>query len=332
MTYLKFIFILPLLIFFSGCEQESSQKTTLFSDNMMTIDYHIIIGEYLTDMKKEQVQKIISQTFSSIDLIFNKWNPSSEVSKLNQLKANEIIPISSSLEKFLLETQEIVEISGRRFDPTIEPLQKLWKKRLSEGSIPSDNELRTIMPAIGWDKIHFGNGLFYKDHDLTSIDLGGIAKGLCVDWLVENLVASGYKNVYVEWGGEIRTHGSHPNQRPWNIYISRLEDMNPAHAIEHISLINQAVATSGDYLQNWQVKQDGKAVTYFHILDPQTGRPLVAKGNSIASATILAPTCMLADGLATTAMIFPTVEAAAEWLEEVKKVYPSIQFWLIFRQ
>lgn len=321
-------FYLLFFILIAGCQNPPSQSAvTMFSDNVMTIDYRILIGETLSNEQKAKVQEIINRTFSKVNQVYNKWNEHSEISTLNKLKAGERFALSYELEQFLLQTQKIVEISNGRFDPTIEPLQQLWKSHLSVGKIPSDEEINAIIPAIGWDKIHFENGSFYKDHDLTRIDLGGIAKGYCVDLLVESFNAAGFSNVFVEWGGEIRTSGQHPDNRPWNIFISRLGDSNPEHAIDTLSLKDQAIATSGDYLQNWDVKP----TTYFHIFDPKTYRPLEITQHSVASASVLAPTCMLADGLATVAMMFPNIEEAQAWAERVKEQLPETQFWLVSR-
>lgn len=320
-----FLFFLFLIL--TGCQNQP--KITVFTGNAMTIDYRIIVGENLNEEQKKLAESIIKSTFSEIDRVYNKWNPNSEISALNRTQANISSPISPELEKFLQTTEEIVIISSGRFDPTIEPLQQLWKTKLAQGTVPSDEEINAILPAIGWNKIHFGNDTFSKDYDLASLDLGGIAKGLCVDLQVEHLNEAGFHDVYVEWGGEIRGSGKHPDNRPWNIFISYLGDRDPNHAIAHVSLNNQAIATSGDYLQQWTAN-DG--TTYFHILDPTTGKPLVMTGNNIASASVLAPNCALADGLATVAMMFPSIEEASAWLERVKMRYPTIQYWLVTRK
>jgi thiamine biosynthesis lipoprotein len=327
---LKFFLCLlfPLLLFIS-CQKDSAPSTTFFEDNVMTINYHITIGTKLDSDKKQSVEKLIASVFSEINFIYNKWNPNSEISKLNRLKANEIVPLSAELEDFLKKTQQIVELSEGLFDPTIEPLQRIWKQHLALGEEPSQNEIQAIMPAVGWDKIHFENGFFSKDHDLTSIDLGGIAKGYCVDLLVERLNAEGYKDVFVEWGGEIRASGQHPANRPWHIFISRLEDTNPTHAIAHLDLHDEAIATSGDYLQNWKITRNGVSKVYFHILDPRTGYPLISSESRISSASVLAPTCMFADGLATVAMMFSSVEEAKAWSLKVQEKFPEVTFWMI---
>jgi len=323
---LSCLFFSLCILLMCSCQNSTvAPVSTVLKGNVMTIDYKIIIGSPVDEMQKKTIEELVSATFSEINTIYNKWNPHSEISTLNQLKGKVTYPISQKLESFLKFTDQIVKMTEGRFDPTIEPIQKLWKEKLANGEIPTNKEIAKIAPAVGWDKIHVENGYFYKDHDHTAIDLGGIAKGFCVDLLVENLNAAGYPHVYVEWGGEIRCSGKHPSGRPWRVFISNLGDQQQENGIAEIDLIDQAIATSGDYLQNWKI---GTA-TYFHIFDATTKRPLVSAPHSIASASVVAPTCALADGLATAAMTFSTVEEAQQWSEQINKLFPETHFWFI---
>ncbi|HXA49644.1 MAG TPA: FAD:protein FMN transferase [Candidatus Acidoferrum sp.] len=68
-----------------------------------------------------------------------------------------------------------------------------------------------------------------------------------------------------------------------------------ATQIAVLSVTNQAVCTSGDY------ERGG------HILDPRTGAP----ADAVASATVVAPTAMLADALATAAFVLGPAEGIA---------------------
>lgn len=341
MLSFRFAYVMILTsLLLTGCkekttEMERGNNTTTFSGNAMMMQYKIIVGTTLSSNQSAEIHELLAKSFEEVNRTYNKWNPRSEIALLNRLPAYTETTISPELEKFLTETQQIVHISRGKFDPTIEPLQQLWKRKLEMGTVPSQQEIRQIAPAIGWHHIHFRNGKFYKDHPLTSIDLGGIAKGLCIDLITERLENLGYNNVYVEWGGEIRTLGEHPDGRPWRIYISRLGDNEPSHAIADFDLTNQAIATSGDYLQNWQVYQmeNGRKtpVIYFHVFDPHTLYPLKATPNSIASVSVVANSCTVADGLATASLVFQTMEEARRWAEGVKAVYPHVEFWFVSR-
>lgn len=267
----------------------------------MTIPYCVQIGGTLSEKEIASIETILLSTFSEIHQTYNNWNPDSEISKLNRLAAHQKIPLSTELASFLMYVERIVELTEGRFDPTVEPLLQLWKKCLKEGHLPPSQNLASLSSAIGWEKVHVENGIFWKEHSLTAIDLGGIAKGYAVDLLVERLRAAGYHHAYVEWGGEIRTIGQHPEQRPWKIGIQGLFS---------IDLVDTAIATSGSYVQNWTVD----TISYTHIIDPQTKQPL--QNVPISSVSVLAPTCVEADALATALMLFPSKVAAEKWALE----------------
>nr|MBA3817036.1 FAD:protein FMN transferase [Parachlamydiaceae bacterium] len=165
----SFFWLLFLLLSCSNINDQRVEihpdNTTHFTGEAMTMSYHIIVGRSLNKNEISKINDLLRTTFQEIDSTFNKWNPNSELSRLNQLKANIKAPLSPALEIFLKQTQLIVELSEGRFDPTIEPLQQLWKAKLNKGKEPTEREIAAIAPTIGWDKIHFGNGIFFKDHD-----------------------------------------------------------------------------------------------------------------------------------------------------------------------
>jgi len=204
-------------------------------------------------------------------------------------------------------------LSSKRYDCSAEPLQRLWKLHLKQGTLPSEEAVAAL--PIGWHHVHLQEGVFWKDLDGIQIDLSSIAKGSCVDRLSEQLSAAGYPVHYVEWSGEIRTGGKHPEGRPWRIGIT---------GGEIIELVDGAVATSGDYNQFWTVE----GTTYTHLIDPRTKLPLQITDKSIASASVQAKSCLFADAVATTLMLFPSAEEAIAWANEI----PGIKVWVGFRE
>jgi len=292
------LFLLALILY---SLYPTSSILVRFEGISMTIPYCVQIGKRLSEKDIASIEAIILTVFSEIHQIYNNWNPDSEISKLNSLPAHQKIPISNELAAFLIYAGSIVEFTEGRFDPTVDPLQKLWKKCLKAGHLPSQENLAELSSAIGWKKIHVENGLFWKDHSLTAIDLNGIAKGYAVDLLIEKLKAAGHAHAYVEWGGEIRTLGHHPERRPWKIGI---------HGLSAVELIDTAIATSGSYIQNWTIA----TVNYTHIIDPRTQQPV--QNAPISSVSVFAATCAKADALATAFMLFPSKNAAEEWASE----------------
>lgn len=323
--------LILLLLILLGC-QSSPPQPEHFSQTFMTIDFHLSVGDRLNFDQKKKIQEIIESTFAEIDAIFNKWNSQSEISQINRLPAHIPLPLSPQLYQFLERLDILVALSEGCFDPTIEPLQQLWKESLEKGKYPDKQAIAEFIPAIGWDKIHLSDGSFTKEDGRTQLDLGGVAKGLCVDRLTDRLTTAGFHNLFIEWGGEMRTTGRHPSGRPWHIYISHYENSHPSHAIAHLDLADQALATSGDYHQFWKIQTDqGEEKTYCHIFNPHTLAPLEVKKGSMASCSLLASDCVTADALAKVPMFFESPQEVEQWISKVKKLNPEIHFWLYYR-
>ncbi|MDF2576795.1 MAG: hypothetical protein K0S74_279 [Chlamydiales bacterium] len=335
LTILATIFIAGVVFYRNSTEPKalaSYSEPERFEGRQMTIDYTILVGTSLREEDKYIIEKTISEVFNEIDHIYNKWNPVSELSLLNNLPAQVRAPLSQKLEAFLEFTDKMVSLSEGRFDPTIEPLQKVWKSSLEQGFEPSIQDINTVLPAIGWDKVHWGNGVFYKEHDLVQIDLGGIAKGYCIDLLVERLTALGYTDLLVNWGGEIRTAGVHPTGRKWQVAINGLGADQSSRIVDSIELKDAAIAGSGDYLQYWVVNTEEGQKAYFHIIDPFQKKPLQIHPGSIASTSVVATSCAEADALATALMTFSSKAEALAWGESVKLKNPQIAMWIVTRK
>lgn len=325
------LFIISVLAFFVRC-QSPPPLITHFSNNVMTIDYHVQIGKNLSHKEKIFVQKLIDKTFEEINSVYNKWNPNSEISIINGLSADSPYKPSEQLYQFLERIEFFFHLSEGLFDPTVEPLQALWIKNLENGKIPDPQEINALKSAIGWKNIILKDGIVMKKDSRTQIDLGGIAKGLCVDLLVERLNHSGFKDIYVEWGGEVRASGRHPLKRPWRVFISRFGDKIPENGLATIDLNNQALATSGDYFQFWTITttENGQE-TYCHIMNPKAFQALKVKKGSIASASMLALDCVTADALAKVLMLFDTTEEAEHWIRQQQATYPDLACWIATR-
>ena len=91
-----------------------------------------------------------------------------------------------------------------------------------------------------------------------------------------------------------------PGKPGWHIGLE--DPAQPGVACwSSIALANRSVASSGDYLRGFTV--DG--VRYGHIVDPQTGYPVAHGARQV---TVIAPTCLQAGALSTTAFIMNPTE------------------------
>lgn len=302
--------------------------TTIVHDNVMTIDYCITIGRVLSDKEQIPLKQIIQATFQEVNDIYNPWNENSEISLLNKTKKHIKTKISPQLKSLLLLCDHLVTLTQGHFDPTINALRLLWYAKLNNNTIPTKQEIERCQQTTGWHNIHIEDDIFSKDTDETSIDLCAIAKGLCVDLLAERLNEAGFNNIIVDWGGEIRATGKHPSGRSW--YVGIRDPLQNNSLITGVDLINQAIATSGDYFQQWPITMENDTTTIFsHIIDPTMGKALSQQ--PITSVTVLNKSCALADALATAIMTFQSQDDAKKWLAEMLNNDDETKVWIIFK-
>jgi methylenetetrahydrofolate dehydrogenase (NADP+)/methenyltetrahydrofolate cyclohydrolase len=305
-TLSSFLKLCLVLLCLASCQKKPT--CTQFSGEAMTMPYHVTIGKTLTKSEHAAAETVIAKTFAEVHDIFDNWNPQSEISRLNAAPADTLLPLSAPLQNLLSLCGDIVTLSGGRFDPTIEPLAKVWRNTKT----PELEELQTACDSLGWNHISIQNGIFKKDCASTQLDLCGVAKGLCIDWMTERLQALGHPDLLIEWAGEFRASGLHPENRDWTVQVNpSLKVKN--HSIAPIPLRNNAIATSSNHF----------------IIDPLTASLLEKTEYSIAAATVIAPTCALADALATAALLFHSRKEAESWAQEVVDHYPEVSFWIL---
>jgi thiamine biosynthesis lipoprotein len=135
------------------------------------------------------------------------------------------------------------------------------------------------------------------------LDLSSIAKGFGVDQIARYLRRAGFANFLAEVGGELSGEGVKPDGSPWFVELEHppLAGGDLARDAQTlIALHGLSIATSGDYRRSavW----DGRV--YSHTIDPRTAMPVE---HSLASVTVVAESCMIADALATALMVLGPV-------------------------
>ena len=153
------------------------------------------------------------------------------------------------------------------------------------------------------------------------LDCSAIAKGYGVDVAAKVLSDKGITNYMVEIGGEIITHGISPKRLPWKVGVIKPTDDSLATGNEYQTILNvtdKAMATSGNY-RNFYYK-GGKR--YAHTIDPRTGYPVQ---HELLSATVIAPTCAVADAYATAFMVLGLKEA-----QQLLQRHPEMKAYLIY--
>jgi thiamine biosynthesis lipoprotein len=191
------------------------------------------------------------------------------------------------------------DVTRGAFDLSVAPLVNLFRRLRGDTSprLPSEADLRearslvdATQVTVSWREIRFGRAGM-------GITLDGIAKGFIVDRMAGVLDRAGVADFLINAGGDIRVSGVNQGGKPWSVGVQDpWDDTRPADTVR---LSAGAVATSGSY----EVYFDADR-RFHHILDPRVGQ----SPSHCASATVIAPTAMAADALATSVFVLAPLE------------------------
>ncbi|MFH0731564.1 MAG: FAD:protein FMN transferase [Candidatus Omnitrophota bacterium] len=230
---------------------------------------------------------IVFKEIKRIESLLSKYNPESEVSRLNKSGALNVSPETFFVVK---KSKEFWQATGGAFDITVSPLIDLWGFTDKKYNVPAKEEIENTLKLIGSDKI------ILEDKDNTikfstfgmKIDLGAVAKGYALDCAKNKLKQAGIENCLLNAGGQVFALGNNYGL-PWRVAIRGARENKFAGYLE---LENKSVSTSGDYEQFFL---EGNK-RYAHIIDPKTGYPV---DSDVVSVTVVAEDGLTADVLST---------------------------------
>ena len=283
-----------------ACETPSEdQQAIILSGLTMGTTYTIKLNIPETKIDRYVVSSEINHRLDNINSQMSTYIETSNLSILNQSIAQDWKEIPPELYKVIEEALRINKLSYGAFDITIGPVVNLWGfgPKGQREVIPDESTIKEILDNVGSQYIHLRKEPYVIKKDMPDlyIDLSAIAKGYAVDVIANYLDELNINNYMVEIGGEIKTRGINPDNRIWQIGIEKpLKDQRSVQTV--ITLKNTAMATSGDY----RIYFEKNGIRYSHTIDPSTGKPITHK---LASVTVLHPSTMTADAMATALLV-----------------------------
>lgn len=241
-------------------------------------------------------QSRLQAAVDAVDHQMSTWKPDSDLMRLNAAPLDTWVALPQDLMTVLEAGLALSRQTGGAFEMNIGDAVRAWgfgPERIDLGAIRAASGARRV-PATEALDLDLANRRVRKSAAL-SLDLSGIAKGYGVDRLAETAHELGYGATLSTIDGEVRATGRRRNGRPWAVAVETPDAAQvPRHSI--LTLEDMAVATSGDYRHFVTVG----ATRLSHTMDPQRGAPLVA---APASVSVLSPSCMMADAMATALMV-----------------------------
>lgn len=304
---MKTLFAVVLSIALTACTRPgASAKPIVLSGPTMGTAFRVTVVPHADLPDAAALRDAVAGTLARVNAAMSTYVPDSEVSRFNRSRGTDWFPVSAETRTVVGEALALSAATNGAFDITVGPLVDAWRFGAGDGAtaenaVPDEATIRAILGRVGYGRLETRADppALRKRDPAVEIDLSAIAKGYAVDAVAEALAALGAARYFIDVGGEVRVRGERPGGGPWRVGIEAPRiDRREVHRVLRLAA-DHAMATSGDYRNFREI--DG--VRYGHTIDPTTGRPVRAAPPALRSATVLDPSCMRADALATGLMV-----------------------------
>ena len=312
---MKYLYILCAAVVAVACQQMSKENVYYIRGEAQGTTYGI------TYIAQKPIEKTaVDSILKVIDLSMSTYIDNSLITKINK---GEHLPIDPHFEKVLSASMDIYSESEGIFDPSIGQLINAWGFGKKENHTPpTQKQIDSLLALTGMDKVHVATtpeGTFVeKDNPNIQLNFNAIAQGYTSDVIADYFLSKHITNFIVEVGGELVIHGRNTLKgKSWTIGIDNplQKPDEDREIVATVELTDCGLATSGNYRKLWTDSLTGQK--YVHTLNPKTGRP---QPSNLLSATVIAPSAMLADGYATTLMALGGIEKAKDFLAQHKEL------------
>ena len=266
-----------------------------------------IMGGHFAVTVVEAGNELVGEVISylhNLESLWSRFMPTSEISRLNNSPGVplEVSPETLTLVKLLIDGYRL---TNGLFDPTTLPLT------IANGYASShvDSSRVTVLPeSASWpgdvESIVINEASSTVILPLgTTLDPGGLGKGLAADLGVELAMSRGAQGALVSANGDVRASGLSPDGRAWRIGVEHPLEKHLEIAQIHIS--GGAVVTSSQMTNRWKT-DTGET---HHIIDIQTGK---SAQTEVLSATVVCAKAALGEVLAKLAFLLPIQEAVEQ--------------------
>lgn len=298
---MKLAIVLPIVVLalLSGCPRS---RTVHRTETIMGTQVTITVASDSADAGHRAIDAGMAE-LRRLDAMLSLYKADSEISQVNGAAGKAPVKVSPETIEVVEKAREVSKLTHGAFDATIGPLVVLWQMRLKEGAVPTDAEIRNVLPLVNYRNVvvdRAASTVFLKLPDMV-LDVGGCAKGYAADRVRDLFQRSGVTNAVIAVAGDIWATGRREDGSPWRIGVQHPRQQGKVLTV--LELSDRYVSTSGDY-ERFVIREKKR---YHHIIDPRTGRP--ARG--IISATLIGDNGALIDPLTTAVFILGRDEGMA---------------------
>ncbi len=246
--------------------------------------------------------------FDRVDSLMSTWRDDSVISSLNRSGPGQWVEVGPEVCHLLREAKAVALASQGAFDPTVLPLVRLWGFRGGQVALPDSAALAVTRLMVDHRQLELDQvtGRARLLEPGMAVDLGGIAKGYALDCAAAAMRQTGATGGVIDLGGNLLVFGQGPHPK-----VGIVDPTREDRLLTAVALADASVATSGQYEKFLTIQ--GRS--FGHILDPRTGWPVPPH----VSATVVAEKAVLADALATAAVVLG-IDRGLALLEEMPGV------------
>lgn len=301
----KIMGVILLVVFMAACRDKEGHRV---DEERFLFGTYIKISIFHGD--RGEARAALNKAFEEIERIDRKFNSHWEGSVIDRLNKDPRNGVEIDEEGLMLfeEVRKMYELTGGRFDISIEPLVDLWGFGKEKPMLPTREEIEETLERIDYTRVRIEDGWITLEEPLEEIDTGAFLKGYATARAKDILRREGIESAFITTISSIETLGPKPDG-PWRIGIQNPE--NPGEILDIVNLDGQAMGISGDYQTFVEIDEK----RYHHILDPTTGYPVEDK-------KLVAVICADAlDGdLYSTAFFLMEIDEVMEYVERMADI------------
>jgi len=248
-----------------------------------------------SEASARDLEESVVRWVAGFEAACSRYRPESTVSRINRGAGDgEWVEAEADVVELLALCDWFHWLTGGVFDPTAAPLMQLWDYHKPRATLPDSTLVASTRGLVGWGRVQREENRVRLPEKDMAIDLGGVGKEYAVDRVMEMVLQAGVRDVLVNFGHDLRVHGSPPEGGAWRIGLE--DPTRPGRCWCGVGIEEGSVCTSGNYLRYLEIA--GRK--YGHIVDPRTGYPV---DNGCLSVSVVAPSCTEAGMLCTAGFI-----------------------------
>lgn len=306
--YIAALALLITLALLSGCSEGIVVPTPTPQGGESSVTRTVFAMDTVMDLKPEgehagEACNLAEARILELESRFSVTDPDSDIYAVNHAGGAATAVSEDTMSLLQTALRYCAETDGA-LDVSIYPVLCAWGFTTESYQVPGDAELSKLLQLVDYSRVTAdAQAGTVAIPEGMEIDLGSVAKGYTGDQVMQTFRDAGVTSGMISLGGNVQVLGAKPDGSPWRIAI---QDPTGEGFVGVVEAVDQAVITSGGYERFFE--QDG--VTYWHILDPATGKPA---HSGVISSTIVGASGTMCDALSTALFVMGPERAADYW-------------------